>query len=87
MQLETFYSQILGVTAPWKVTAADLDMGNQQVDVYVKFSGEAQCPECGKLAKIHDYAKERTWHHLDSCQMKTLLRQTRSRPTKKGVVP
>lgn len=73
MQLETFYSQILGVTAPWEITAADLDMKNQQVDVYVKFSGDAKCPVCGKPAKIHDYAKERTWRHLDSCQLQTLL--------------
>ena len=73
MTVENFYEQLLGVSMPWKVTAVDLLVTEEKVDVYVDFIGKATCPECDKVAKIHDYAKTRRWRHLDSCQMKTYL--------------
>lgn len=73
MNVESFYSQILGIESPWEITDVDLDVANERVDVHVKFSGKALCPYCGKVASIYDYAQERTWRHLDSCQMKTFL--------------
>ena len=31
------------------------------------------CPECDSVCKIHDRGKERTWRHLDTCQLKTFI--------------
>ena len=73
MQLESFYGQILGVKSPWKVVSVTLDTELQLVDVFVDFMGVPHCPCCDERATIHDYAKERVWRHLDSCQMKTYL--------------
>jgi transposase len=73
MQLEYFYGQILGVQSPWKVKEVKLSIEEERVDVYVQFNGQGVCPQCEQPANIHDYAVERSWRHLDSCQMKTYL--------------
>lgn len=74
MQSEQLYAQILGVQAPWRVTHVDLDMSKQQVEVHVELdpSEPAVCPECGAACPRHD-TKPRSWRHLDTCQMRTIL--------------
>jgi transposase len=73
MTTENFYEQLLGVSSPWLINKVDLAIVDERVDIYVEFKGKAMCPECNEVATIHDYTKERTWRHLDSCQMKTYI--------------
>ncbi|NVB39823.1 ISL3 family transposase [Pseudenhygromyxa sp. WMMC2535] len=74
MQSEQLYAQILGVHAPWQVAHVDLDMAKKQVVVHVELDPDesAVCPECGAACPRHD-TKKRSWRHLDTCQMRTLL--------------
>ena len=87
----TLYSQILGITPPWEITSVELDMDNERVDVYVKWSqkGVAPCPTCEgeNEVPIHDLREERVWRHLDTCQIKTFIhcKVPRSKCSKHGV--
>lgn len=75
MHSEELYRQMLGLTAPWDVERVDLNMADQQVDVYVTHPGRQQfaCPTCGRELGVYDHQPERTWRHLDSMQFLTFL--------------
>jgi len=68
------YAQILGVTAPWKVTTVDLDSVQQKVVVHLVYNPKKAltCPECDKKAPGYD-TRVRRWRHLDTCQFQTIL--------------
>ncbi len=31
------------------------------------------CPECGELLSVNDHTKQRSWRHLDTCQLQTIV--------------
>jgi len=67
------YSQILGIEKPWKVSAVKVSLADDQVEVFVAHDGKSlTCPKCGKQCPGYD-KRQRTWRHLDTCQLKTLL--------------
>jgi transposase len=70
------YMRLLGLEAPWFVDRVELDMAQERVDVWVghKQGIRWKCPECGQILACHDHAEERSWRHLDTCQVKTFLR-------------
>jgi transposase len=69
------YAQILGITAPFHVARVELQVAKGSVSIWVEHDdGERfDCPECGTSCSIYDHAEERTWRHLDTCQLRTLL--------------
>lgn len=75
MDDKELYRQILGVVAPWEIIKIDLAMEQDRVDIYLEwpYLQDGTCPECGKTCKVHDRRKERTWRHLDTCQLKTFI--------------
>lgn len=68
------YAQILGVTAPWQVTAVRMEAAENRIVVHLTYDPDANtpCPECGKAVKRHDH-RRREWRHLDTCQLETRL--------------
>jgi transposase len=74
VQSDQLYAQILGVHLPWRVTHVDLDLSKQQVEVFVELdpNAPARCPECEAACPRHD-TKRRSWRHLDTCQLRTIL--------------
>ena len=75
MRNTELYRALLGLESPWKVARVDLDVKQQRVDVYAEHRKRKTwpCPECEVRSGLHDHDGERTWRHLDSCQLKTLL--------------
>jgi transposase len=69
------YRQILGIEPPWYVSKVELDIASEAVRVYLEYRmiTEWACPSCGGASPVHDHREERSWRHLDSCQLKTLL--------------
>lgn len=69
------YSQILGISSPWKVSKVELNAEEKKVDIFLEHDAgiEWPCPKCGDPAGVRDHANERVWRHLDTCQCKTLL--------------
>src|ERR1700743_2655551 len=76
MTSNDLYLQILGLTTPWSVSDVVLDMVAQTVHVYVVHdpsAGRLRCSTCGRDCPGYDTQEERTWRHLDTCQLKTFL--------------
>lgn len=68
------YAKMLGLQAPWEVTAVDFSPLQRSVTVFVAADPEWQwtCPHCGQLVPRYD-KRRRQWRHLDTMQFKTLL--------------
>lgn len=69
------YRHLLGLEQPWSVSRVELEIKNQQVDVWAEHAtGERwSCPRCEARLPVYDHSDERSWRHLDSCQFKTYL--------------
>ena len=74
MRDKDLYTQILGIRSPWKVTDVDLSVDSGEVKVFIEQrSGTVhQCPKCGVECPGYD-RRQRSWRHLDTCQLKTIL--------------
>ena len=70
----TLYQQILGLSAPWRVTGVTLHREAQRIEVAVACAeGEVwACPLCHQRMHVHAYERRR-WRHLDSCQYRTFV--------------
>lgn len=75
MQETDFYQQVLGLSAPWMVVSVKLDVPAGQVRVQLEHAAGVRwkCPECDRELACYDHSEERTWRHLDTCQLQTLL--------------
>ena len=72
--LSAHYSQALGLTEPWKVTAVTLDTEAKTLDIEVLFDArQALCPECAVSCSIHSLRERRSWRHLDMMQFTTTI--------------
>lgn len=70
------YTQLLGVTSPWKVTVVALHLTDRSVRVRVEWDstgGRLSCPVCHQPCPGYDQREERAWRHLDSCEFETWL--------------
>lgn len=74
MRDKDLYTQILGITPPWKVTDVELSVESGEVKVFIEQrSGTVHsCPRCGVECPGYD-RRQRSWRHLDTCQLKTIL--------------
>jgi len=68
------YTQILGIRSPWKVTDVQLAVGVGEVKIFIEQESGTrhQCPRCGVECSGYD-RRQRSWRHLDTCQLKTIL--------------
>ena len=84
------YQQVLGLSAPWRVTEVKLDVESTQIHVHVEHADGSlwPCPHCQKELSCYDHAPKRTWRHLNTCQFQTLVhaRITRVECPEHGVV-
>jgi hypothetical protein len=48
MRDRQLYAKILGIEAPWRVEAVELDVDGGELTVRVGHHGELWCPECGE---------------------------------------
>jgi transposase len=74
LTLEKFYTQSLGLQAPWRVVSIVIDGNLKEVQVRVECAaGEAWAdPDTRTRALIKDW-QERTWRHLDTCEYQTVI--------------
>lgn len=76
MQDTELYTQLLGITPPWKVIEVDLNLAEKEVRVRVEWDpsvGRLSCPVCRQPCPGYDHREERAWRHLDSCEFTTWL--------------
>lgn len=69
------YAQILGLSRPFTVARVELAVTKGNVGIWVEHEAGARfaCPECNTECAVYDHAEERTWRHLDTMQLQTLL--------------
>jgi transposase len=69
------YQQILGLEEPWKVWEVELNIEEGRVDIRVEHPEGVKwnCPHCARELPCYDHSPERTWRHLDTCQLETHL--------------
>ncbi|MCX7025258.1 MAG: ISL3 family transposase [Spirochaetes bacterium] len=74
MQDKELYEQLLGLKAPWRVSAVDLQMAESKVSVSLTHDPLIRfpCPECGLESPTHDH-RHRQWRHLDTCGFVTMV--------------
>lgn len=72
MTCNQFYSQILGLVAPWTIANVDLDMTAKTVTIRVEVDPKTAWgdPVTAQAATLHKWS-ERKWRHLDTCQFVT----------------
>ncbi len=88
MDVNTLFTQALGMVAPWEVVELKFDGESKRLDIRVDFAPGSQfpCPDCGALCKVHD-AATRSWRHLNFFEHLTYIeaRQPRTQCDKDGV--
>ena len=69
------YEQILGLEEPWSVGEVELNIDEGRVDIHVQHPAGVKwtCPHCERELSCYDHVPERTWRHLDTCQLQTHL--------------
>jgi len=69
-----FYSNIIGVPAPWMVTSVTQDDVNRKITVRIEYDPEKTiaCPTCAQRTKQYDH-RVRVLRYLDTCQYETFL--------------
>lgn len=69
------YEQLLGLSKPWSVSRVDVELGHNRITVHVECAEGVVWidPETGHdRAHIHGWV-ERSWRHLDTCQLETRI--------------
>lgn len=64
--IEEFFTKILAISEPWKLSDIQLDFKKKAVRVYIDFERgtKFECPVCSKRCSVHD-SQYRSWRHLD----------------------
>lgn len=74
-ELTEHYRQLLGLDASWEVSDVSLSLEEKRVEItLVHRGGPVTCPDCDAECAIADHSPERTWRHLDTMQLETVLR-------------
>jgi transposase len=74
MRDRDFYAKLLGIEAPWSVRDVELRMDDGEVEVFIEYTGKGRmrCPVCEAKSGGYD-KKTRSWRHLDTMQIRTIL--------------
>jgi transposase len=69
-----FYKDIIGVRAPWMITAVAMDDISRKVTIRIEHDPEKilACPICAQSTKLYDH-RVRELRYLDTCQYETFL--------------
>jgi len=69
-----FYKDIIGVRAPWMITAVTMDDISRKVTIRIEHDPKKTlaCPICAQSTKLYDH-RVRVLRYLDTCQYETFL--------------
>ncbi|MFQ5561523.1 MAG: ISL3 family transposase [Nitrospinota bacterium] len=75
MRETEFFTQILDIKEPWRISKVFLNKAKGRVDIFLEHSpGIAfPCPECEKHSGVYDHMPEREFRHLNTCQLATYI--------------
>ncbi len=74
METKKFFSDLLGLKAPWTLEKVEYDLPRNRVDLYLTYSSKEWIDEkTGEIIPVYDLRAEREWRHLDVMQYQTYL--------------
>lgn len=75
MKVTEFYSEILGINAPWEISETKIEESDKSVHIKLFHASGSKfpCKHCQELCSVHDHGNVRTWRHLDTCDHYTYL--------------
>ena len=74
MQSTALYRRLLDLKTPWMVSRVHISPeGEVAVSLAHRKGAEFACPECGVHLPVYDHVSARTWRHLDSGSLRTLV--------------
>ncbi len=73
MEAEELYQRLLHLTPPWQVKRVIAEAASARVLVYLDQTeaAVAACPVCGRACAVCGETEERSWRHLNTCQLQT----------------
>jgi len=71
-----FFTRLLSLKKPWRVSRVTLASKEKEIEVWLEHRAGAEfaCPECGLPFSIYDHAPARRWRHQDHGDRITWLR-------------
>jgi transposase len=68
------WTELLGLTPPWRVASVELALrqGEVRISVEVEPGAKLICPICGQTCPGYD-KRQRSWRHLDTMQYRTIV--------------
>jgi len=86
MEDTELYTQLLGITPPWRVTRVVVDLAAARIDVWIAEAPGTlfHCAGCGAPRPVYDHTAEQVWQHLDTCQCRTYVHGRLPRTTCPG---
>ena len=86
--IKDFFSKLLEINKPWKLSDIQLELSEKTVKIYIDFErgSEFSCPICSSLSKVHD-SNYRLWRHLDiiDYQLHLMIKTPRIKCSEHGV--
>ncbi len=75
MKDTALFTQLLGLSDPWKITAITPDLTDKSITLQIDWpkGTKGACSVCHALCSVYDHREQRTWRHLDTMQFKTQL--------------
>jgi transposase len=75
MDSKAFYTRILGIHDPWRITDVTMDEAQNGIDVFLEHREGVRfpCPVCEQFSGVYDHTEARAFRHLNTCQMTTWL--------------
>ena len=73
MEAEELYQRLLHLTPPWQVKRVIAEAASARVLVYLDQTeaAVAACPLCGRACAVCGETEEKSWRHLNTCQLQT----------------
>jgi transposase len=70
-----FFTELLGLSKPWKVSRVSLCSEDKRLDILLEHQRRARftCPECHLPLPLYDHIPSRCWRHLDHGECLTWL--------------
>jgi transposase len=71
-----FFESVSGLGPDWHVSDVVVDEAPREVvlDLSLGAGAKVDCPACGRACAIYDHGRRRERRHLDTMQLKTVLR-------------
>ena len=65
MKDTALFTQFLGLSVPWRITAITPDLTDKSMTIQINWpkGTKSACNTCNALCSVYDHREQRTWRH------------------------